>query len=432
MESAADTRHHDAELHDCGQRPGWWSNLQDALEGADLVFVDPDNGLSPPRLTPGQKKSIKSIFWSEVAALRQPGRILVVYHHQTRAPGGHQAEAEAIGKRLLEEGVESVLILRAKPWSPRLFIIVDADEVVRERAIRFAHHWKQAVSIVFESKVADTARDRSELEFKPLALSHSPPNDPDVRRAVRILSMVHELHKVGYQRLRIAGGMGPSGCHWRCSILPADMVCENGWEPKWGARGRAGEDGLAAEYSTGEGVNYFGWSDAASDNARQLASKFVVRFPDIAKAGRGLDFPYAGWLTSALGRAETGQLPVFFADYEIHLDPQTAPPPVNGHPHRRTLANRELEIERIPPPGSGEWESFALTFDGERWSLDELAHLDRERAERSLTQLRARLYFKQRKAKWNPEPLTDADQRELNDIIEKIRERVAKAGEALA
>jgi hypothetical protein len=33
-----------------------------------------------------------------------------------------------------------------------------------------------------------------------------------------VVEMVHELHKAGYQLLRISPGLSPSGIHWRCPI----------------------------------------------------------------------------------------------------------------------------------------------------------------------------------------------------------------------
>jgi hypothetical protein len=42
--------------------------------------------------------------------------------------------------------------------------------------------------------------------------------DPAVRRAVRVRMMVHELQELGYQRLRIAPGISPSGAYWRCAV----------------------------------------------------------------------------------------------------------------------------------------------------------------------------------------------------------------------
>jgi hypothetical protein len=142
-----------------------------------------------------------------------------------------------------------------------------------------------------------------------------PPADPDVRRAVRLLAMVHELHKRGYQRLRIVSSLSPSGCYWRCAITSADNLrpASSGPHPE------VIDDELAASYSSADGVGYFGWTDAAKDNARQLADKFIARFSRIAAAGLGSDWPYAGWFTELLGRAESGMLPVMYADFE--LDP---------------------------------------------------------------------------------------------------------------
>jgi hypothetical protein len=42
--------------------------------------------------------------------------------------------------------------------------------------------------------------------------------DPLLRRSQWVLLMVHELHKLGYQRLWFVPGMSPSGMHWRCSV----------------------------------------------------------------------------------------------------------------------------------------------------------------------------------------------------------------------
>jgi len=111
--------------------------------------------------------------------------------------------------------------------------------------------------------------------------------DPLVRRSLRVLVMVHELHKLGYQRLRIAPGMSPSGMFWRCSITHVGniqrshgaMMCEFNRD--------------AAHYTTGQDNEYFGWTDARQNTARQLATKFIDRFPGIARLGHGADFELA-------------------------------------------------------------------------------------------------------------------------------------------
>ena len=52
--------------------------------------------------------------------------------------------------------------------------------------------------------------------------------------------------------------------------------------------------------------NYFGWDDAAHDDARTLAEKFIFRFPEISHAGKGRDWEYAGWLSELVGFLEQG------------------------------------------------------------------------------------------------------------------------------
>ncbi|MFN3327058.1 MAG: hypothetical protein ACK5AZ_26500 [Bryobacteraceae bacterium] len=114
--------------------------------------------------------------------------------------------------------------------------------------------------------------------------------------------------------------MSPAGTHWRCHITSADNIEPNGWEIiNWH------ED--VANYSTGDEGRFFGFSDAPGKSARELAVMFIERFPRIAERSVGRDWAYAGWLTEALGAAEHGRLPIFFADYELHPTTEEMPPP---------------------------------------------------------------------------------------------------------
>ena len=65
-------------------RHEWLRSIRRRLEAADLLFLDPDNGLEPAGFRPTAAKSGKSIMISEVRELARPGRCLIVYHHQTR------------------------------------------------------------------------------------------------------------------------------------------------------------------------------------------------------------------------------------------------------------------------------------------------------------------------------------------------------------
>jgi hypothetical protein len=156
-------------------------------------------------------------------------------------------------------------------------------------------------------------------EKLPRQISRAPSTSDVVRHATRLLSMVHELHKAGYQRIRIQPGLSPSGAHWRCNITYAGNVAADGYS----IRAFDIEGGHVAPYSSANGSDYFGWRTAGSLNARQLAQIFVSSFPLIAEHGVGRDWPYAGWLTDVLGRAEQGRpedLLTLYADYPVDRD----------------------------------------------------------------------------------------------------------------
>ena len=130
-----------------------------------------------------------------------------------------------------------------------------------------------------------TAQTEPAQAFEPLAISLVRSSEQHRRWATRLLTMIHELHKAGYQRLRIVSGMSPSGMHWRFDVLSDANVRENGWEPNGADWGNLEQLGLMARYTTGQGSTFFGWTDAQSDNARQLAAKFLDASP--ISRGRG-------------------------------------------------------------------------------------------------------------------------------------------------
>lgn len=63
-------------------------------------------------------------------------------------------------------------------------------------------------------------------------------------------------------------------------------------------------EGQSVHYTSGMGNEYFDWRDAQHDTARDLAEKFVERFPDLASAGKGQGWEYVGWFVEMLGVAE--------------------------------------------------------------------------------------------------------------------------------
>jgi hypothetical protein len=114
-----------------------------------------------------------------------------------------------------------------------------------------------------------------------------------IRRSNRLIRMVSELHRMGYQLLRIMPYEYPLA--WRMSIAPKDV-----FSVEHGARLVASTYDWPS-YSSAQENRYFDWQDASQDNARGLANKFITRFPEVANAGRGRDWEYAGWLDELLG-----------------------------------------------------------------------------------------------------------------------------------
>jgi hypothetical protein len=271
------------------------------------------------------------------------------------------------------------------------------------------------------------------LQFRSRALinriSLKPSSDPEVRRACRVLAMVHELHKAGYQRLRISGGMSLSGVHWQCHITPASNIEKNGWEiMNWEAN--------VATYSTEDDDRYFGFADASGSSARMLAVMFQERFPDILEQSLGQDWAYAGWFTEALGAAEQGRFPLFFADYDLEPEPERMPPPppsARGTP-LRIISSQDLRLEDVPESGARfeEIEPFCLSFDGyAEHSIEQCAEIKQRvlnggLAEASMDDLRITIFIIQRKIRWNDHmPVQAVDVDEMRPVIEEIRSRIA-------
>lgn len=115
----------------------WFEEALVALEGCDLVFADPDNGLIDDGAHRRRDRKFgKQMPLSEALQLAR-GRQAVIYHHNTRYPGGHDLEVSAWQDRL----GPGTIAVRANAYSCRTFFIVNASEATRARAITFAERW---------------------------------------------------------------------------------------------------------------------------------------------------------------------------------------------------------------------------------------------------------------------------------------------------
>ena len=146
-------------------------------------------------------------------------------------------------------------------------------------------------------------------------VSESPNPDDHWRYYTRVFQMVTELHKVGYQGLRVY----PEKHHFRIHFAPSVLlthaarsnvmsyVSENNYLSSRPAGNH--RLSLAAVYGSASRDRYFDWEDTQGDSARNLANKFIERFPRIAELAFIEDWAYAGWLIRIVGELENGWVP---------------------------------------------------------------------------------------------------------------------------
>ncbi len=106
--------------------------------------------------------------------------------------------------------------------------------------------------------------------------------------------------------------------------------------------------------SRGTDDEYFGWTDAKSDGARELAIKFAERLPEIVKSGLGRDWAYAGWLVELIGVLERfpNRVPVLFSEYseEKPHEMRSLPLLLQNNEDYSDNTNR-IVVVPLPPPG---------------------------------------------------------------------------------
>jgi hypothetical protein len=84
---------------------------------------------------------------------------------------------------------------------------------------------------------------------------------PDRMPQARLMAMVRELHRAGYQRLYLYSWPKPSGLHWRWHLFAGPRHwMQRSWREGW--------YGSGAEYNLNP---VMGWGDAPGANAEQLA-----------------------------------------------------------------------------------------------------------------------------------------------------------------
>ena len=117
-------------------RRGWTEGARRAVEGCDLVFLDPDNGLEPKSASIRSARATKYAYLEEVAPLVARGQSVVIYHHLSRN-GMHANQIAHWLERLRSEfNPADIFALRYRRGTARAFFVLAQERhtpILRER-----------------------------------------------------------------------------------------------------------------------------------------------------------------------------------------------------------------------------------------------------------------------------------------------------------
>lgn len=137
------------------RRDEWCAAASRATVNADLVFLDPDNGLQVDSIGRGRSTAPKYAFYSELLPYLQRGQSLIVYHHLGQRTRTAKAEIEARLDELTNWSGLTPFALRFQGGTARAYFVIPAvteQTRLRQRAVAFlSRGW--AAPGLFEDRV---------------------------------------------------------------------------------------------------------------------------------------------------------------------------------------------------------------------------------------------------------------------------------------
>ena len=118
----------------------------------------------------------------------------------------------------------------------------------------------------------------------------------------KLLFMAKELHKRGYEKLRVIPSLSPSGLSWRCSFIDGtrdNSVIASCWIYQHEKEGSKEEIALSS---------------------KELADLFVRENAGFIKQCKGENKEYVKWYSDMVDNLEKNELPYAFSDYFFAKD----------------------------------------------------------------------------------------------------------------
>lgn len=119
------------------KRSEWFRQTREELNMSGVVFADPDNGLcEAEKFSGGLRAHWKRMPITEALDLASR-RTAIIYHHNTRRPGGHALEIQ----HWLEQLCSRSFALYWRPYSPRTFFVINPTAEMAEASAMLAERW---------------------------------------------------------------------------------------------------------------------------------------------------------------------------------------------------------------------------------------------------------------------------------------------------
>jgi len=104
------------------KRKEWFEKSLKVLEEADIIFLDPDNGIQPDKLRETRKMSIKYALYDEIKRYFDDGKTVIVYNHRDRKPlDDYKKRIEKL-KEIIPES--EIKVIKFKRYSVRHYVFL--------------------------------------------------------------------------------------------------------------------------------------------------------------------------------------------------------------------------------------------------------------------------------------------------------------------
>ena len=111
--------------------------------------------------------------------------------------------------------------------------------------------------------------------------------------------MVQELHKRGFEKLRIIPSLAPSGMYWRCSFI---------------------DEAKKKDFSASNWIHNHENENSREEiklTTQELADLFIKENSEFIDHCKGKNEEYTKWYSEMLQQLKKGELPYAFADWNM-------------------------------------------------------------------------------------------------------------------